>query len=106
MALPLPRYNGVTVQTTTNAPAPAATVTVYLHNTNDTADLFSDEAGTVDLANPLTSDAITGLFAFYAANGIYDLTITGLTVTPVPSRGCSSCTSNPRWGRSSFSRSR
>jgi len=78
----LPRYTGVTVQTTTNAPAPTATVTVYLHNTNDKADLFSDEAGATPLANPLTSDAVTGLFTFCVANGLYDLTVTGLTVTP------------------------
>jgi len=78
----LPRYTGVTVQTTTNAPAPAATVTVTLHNTSVPADLFSDENGATPLANPLTSDAVTGLFTFCVANGLYDITVTGLTVTP------------------------
>lgn len=78
----LPRYTGVTVQTTTNAPAPAATVTVYQHNTNIPADLFSDEAGTTPLANPLTSDAVTGIFTFCVANGLYDLTVTGVALTP------------------------
>lgn len=78
----LPRYTGVTVQTTTNAPAPAATVTVNLHNTSTPADLFSDEAGSSPLANPLTSDAVTGLFTFCVANGLYDITVTGVALTP------------------------
>lgn len=78
----LPRYTGVTVQTATNAPAPAATVTVNLHNTSTPADLFSDEGGATPLANPLTSDAVTGLFTFCVANGLYDLTVTGVALTP------------------------
>lgn len=70
------RYNGVTLIVETNAPLPAATVAVYDHGTLDLVPLYSDEAGTTPIANPLTSAATTGLFGFYAADGVYDLTIT------------------------------
>lgn len=49
-----------------------ATVSVYNSGTPDLAEIFSDN-GTVAIANPLTTDPVTGAYNFYAANGVYDL---------------------------------
>lgn len=63
-------------------PLGGATVTVYETGTLNLANLFSDNAGVTPLANPFTADAVTGIFAFYAADGHYDVTITKTGATP------------------------
>lgn len=57
-------------------PVVGASITVYQNGTLLTATLFSDAAGTVPLANPVSSDTLGG-FWFYAADGRYDLVISG-----------------------------
>lgn len=54
---------------------PAATVDVYNTGTLTRSSLFSNNAGTIPLANPLTSTS-RGLVQFYVEQGIYDLVIT------------------------------
>lgn len=54
---------------------PSATVTVFLSGTNTLASLFQDNIGTVK-ANPFTADS-TGHAFFYAANGRYDVQLSG-----------------------------
>ena len=85
MALPLARYSGVTVNVGANAyllVAPSAVVTVYIAGTLVPASLFSDSGGAHPLANPFTSDSVTGAFTFCAGNGLYDITVTGVGVPP------------------------
>jgi hypothetical protein len=59
----------------TGAPAPLASISVYVSGTLTPASLFSDELGTT-LVNPLTADTL-GFFAFYALPGLYDIAISG-----------------------------
>lgn len=51
---------------------PACTVDVFLHNTINHANLFTDAAGLFPLANPFTSTS-TGIAAWYAVDGRYDV---------------------------------
>jgi hypothetical protein len=51
------------------------TVTVYVSGTLTLATIFADNIST-PLANPFTADA-TGFWFFYAANGRYDVSLTG-----------------------------
>jgi hypothetical protein len=68
---------------------PACTITVYVHGTINLASLFSDAQGQFPLANPFSA-ASTGTFGFYAANGRYDVNLSGggiivpFTITDVP----------------------
>jgi hypothetical protein len=56
---------------------PACTVTVYLHGTVTLATIYSDNAVTpTPLANPFTASS-TGLWQFYAADGNYDVVMSG-----------------------------
>lgn len=66
---------------TTGAPAGLATISVKNHGTNVTTPLFSDD-GVTPRANPFTAAGTTGIYAWYAANGRYDE-----TVTPVSGEG-------------------
>ncbi len=59
----------------TGAPAPNATVTVRNAGTATLSSLFSDNGITVK-ANPFTADS-SGYWFFYAANGRYDITLSG-----------------------------
>lgn len=67
-------YSSVVQDSSGNAVA-AATITVTLAGTATVATIYSDD-GITTTSNPLTSDA-TGNFDFYAADGRYDVVITG-----------------------------
>lgn len=54
---------------------PSCTVTVYAAGTTTLSTIYSDNAGTA-LANPFTA-AASGRFTFYAANGNYDVRLSG-----------------------------
>jgi len=61
-------------------PVVGASVQVFLTGTVTPASLFSDKNGTTPIANPVTSDTL-GTFWFYAADGRYDLSITGTGIS-------------------------
>lgn len=69
--------NGVASQNNTAVQRsyPGATVTVYAHNSNNLATLYSDNNGT-PLANPFTADN-NAYWDFYAAAGRYDVQFSG-----------------------------
>lgn len=52
------------------------TVEVFLAGTNTDATIFSNSSGT-PLANPFTANMTSGLITFYAANGAYDVRLSG-----------------------------
>jgi hypothetical protein len=54
---------------------PSCTATIYITNTLTLATIFSDNVSTPK-SNPFTSSA-TGVWFFYAANGRYDVSLTG-----------------------------
>lgn len=58
---------------------------VYNHGTSVLASLYQDDAGTLPLSNPMTSDVQYGSFKFYVNPGHYDLTFTkpGYTFEPI-----------------------
>src|SRR5574343_629996 len=64
-----------------------ATVLVYLTGTNTLAVLYSDN-GVTTKTNGFLTEALTGSFNFYAANGVYDLVFQypGTTFDPSLSR--------------------
>jgi hypothetical protein len=66
----------------TLVPLSAATVTVRLAGTGTLATLYSANNTSSPQANPLTSSA-TGLIAFYAADGRYDITASKTGFSPV-----------------------
>jgi hypothetical protein len=71
------RYDGYSRILATGAPAPSATITVYLVGTLDLATLYSDDLGTpTPLGNPFTCD-VNGYFFFYTAAGRYDVQFSG-----------------------------
>lgn len=56
---------------------PGCTVTVYITGSGGTpATLYSDAAGTTPLSNPFVSTS-NGFYAFYTANGVYDIQLSG-----------------------------
>ena len=57
----------------------AAVVTVYDAGTEDVSTIYSDDGSTA-AGNPLTADAY-GRTNFYAANGSYDIKVTGTGIT-------------------------
>lgn len=61
------------------APVAGASVAVYQHGTQTLATIYSDN-GVTQAANPLTTDS-NGAFSFYAADGRYDLQISGTNLT-------------------------
>ena len=67
------KYTNTSVDTSGNVLA-STTVTVYATGTTTPSTIYSDN-GATSLANPFTSDA-DGVFAFYAANGRYDVVLT------------------------------
>lgn len=67
------------VQAGSGAAIPGALITVTVASTGQPAALYSDNAGGA-LANPVTADA-SGEYSFYAANGLYTLTITAAGFT-------------------------
>jgi hypothetical protein len=66
----------------TLVPLSSATVTVRLAGTGTLATLYSANNTGSPQANPLTSSA-TGLVAFYAADGRYDITVSKVGFAPV-----------------------
>jgi hypothetical protein len=59
---------------------PGATITVYLTGTATLATLFSNNnSSPTPLSNPFTASA-TGLWQFYAANGVYDIQFSGANI--------------------------
>ncbi len=71
--------SGVNSTTKAQASYPLSTVSVYNSGTLTLSTIFSDNSSTPK-ANPFTSDS-TGYFFFYAANGRYDVTFSGGTIT-------------------------
>lgn len=69
------RFNDWARDTASGVPAPLATVTVKDHGTDTLSTTYSDD-GVTPKANPFAAAADTGIFAFYAANGRYDVTVT------------------------------
>lgn len=57
----------------------AASVRVNLADTSTAATIYSDN-GTTAVANPLTTDS-SGRFTFFAADGLYDLVVSGTGFT-------------------------
>jgi len=65
----------------TGAPLPGATITVFNAGTAVKPLIYEDAAAATPLANPFTSDAVTGVFAFYANNGLYDVQVVKVGAT-------------------------
>jgi hypothetical protein len=61
------------------APVAGASVQVNIRGTQTPATIYSDNGVTI-AANPLTTDN-NGAFSFYAADGRYDLVISGVNIT-------------------------
>lgn len=55
-------------------------VSVYTAGSANLATLYRNAAGTVAADNPVTSDIGTGQVRFYAAAGLYDLKVGGVTI--------------------------
>lgn len=71
--------SGLSSLTFVQLSAPQCTVTVYLHGTTTIATIYSDNNMTpTPLANPFTATT-SGQWAFYAANGHYDVLLSGGT---------------------------
>lgn len=67
------------VQGTSGVAVPNASVLVQNFPSGTTATIYSDN-GVTTTANPLTTDA-TGMFSFYAADGHYQLVVSGPGIT-------------------------
>jgi Chaperone of endosialidase len=82
--MPLPKVQR-NVQDQQGNIVPGVLGSVYNEGTGVLASLFSDDAGTVVLANPMTNDATYGSFKFYINPGHYDMTFTkpGYTFEPI-----------------------
>jgi|WetSurMetagenome_2_1015567.scaffolds.fasta_scaffold01336_8 hypothetical protein len=68
--------SGVPSTTKVQAAYPACTVTVYISGTTAPATIYSDNSGTAK-SNPFAADATTGHWFWYAANGHYDVQLSG-----------------------------
>jgi hypothetical protein len=68
-------YGPEAVLTTTGAPAPGASVTVYNHGTVVAANLYTDQTKGAAATNPVLTDSF-GNLVFYAVPGVYDLSFT------------------------------
>jgi len=62
------------LKSTTGQAIVGASVQVNIAGTGTKASLFSDAAGTISLGNPVTTNS-DGEYAFYAANGRYDIVL-------------------------------
>jgi len=74
-AFALGRYQRIITDIYGNIVA-GASASVYAAGTTNLSTIYSDSGGTTPLANPLTSNA-TGRIQFYAADGTYDVTVSG-----------------------------
>jgi len=61
----------------TGLPAGLASVAVRDHATDTLSTIFQDDGLTLKM-NPFTAEPVTGMYAWYAASGRYDETITPL----------------------------
>lgn len=73
--MPLPKVHRNVVDQQGNI-VPGVLCSVYNQGTGVLASLFSDDAGTVVLSNPMTNDAMYGSVKFYVNPGHYDMTFT------------------------------
>ena len=82
--MPLPKVHRV-VQDSLGNVVPQVLCSVLLEGTGTLATLWQDDAGTIPLSNPMTSDTTYGSFGFYVQPGHYDLTFTkpGYTFQPL-----------------------
>lgn len=82
--MPLPKFYKV-VQDQQGNIVPQVLGSVFNHGTAVLASLYQDDAGTIPLSNPMTSDAQYGSFKFYVNPGHYDLSFTkpGYTFEPI-----------------------
>lgn len=62
-----------------NQVAAGQAITVYDRDTSSLSSLFVDEAGTVPLINPVTTDSV-GNVDFYISPGAYDFWVSGVRV--------------------------
>jgi hypothetical protein len=69
-----------TVQDERGNPRYGASVSVQQNGVNSA--IYTDSAGLVPAANPLTTDSTRGYFEFYAAAGTYDLSVFGVGFSP------------------------
>ena len=74
--------NGVNSKQPVQISYPACTITVFDHGTVNHSSIFNDAAGAVPLPNPFTATA-SGNFGFYAADGRYDVMLSGAGI-PTP----------------------
>jgi len=70
------KTNGVVSSTKVQQSFPQCVVSVYLHGTTTLASIFGDSAGLIPLANPFTATS-TGVAAWYAPDGRYDVQYSG-----------------------------
>ena len=73
--MPLPRVYRV-IQDSLGNVVPQVLCSVLNEGTGVLATLWQDDAATIPLSNPMTSDATYGSFGFYVEPGHYDLTFT------------------------------
>jgi hypothetical protein len=69
-----------TVQDESGNPRYGASVSVQQNGVNSS--IYTDSAGLIPAANPLTTDSTRGYFEFYAAAGTYDLSVFGVGFSP------------------------
>ena len=69
------KYADTVANTATGLPLVGASVQVNLYPSGAPATIYSDN-GVTQAANPLTTDS-NGRFSFYAANGHYQLVVSG-----------------------------
>ena len=68
----------------TGIPASLAQVRVTLAGTATDATLYSDNLSPpTPKVNPFTADALTGIYTYYVANGLYDETVTPVGLDPL-----------------------
>lgn len=68
------RHFNRVIQTVTGDIVTGVVASVFLSGTATLASLFSDVAGAIPMANPLTNNATYGTVDFYVEEGTYDLT--------------------------------
>ena len=74
MAKELRAYNGVALDSNGD---PVASASVEVRNQAAAlVTIYSDEAGTVSISNPLTADS-RGMFSFFVADGRYQIKVVG-----------------------------
>lgn len=76
------KYTNTVLSTISGLPVANATVSVTSATTGLPATLYSDN-GTTTVGNSVTTDA-NGMFSFYAADGRYNLLITGRGIAAIP----------------------